>query len=91
MPCAYHDFDANKDVTSCDATKQYCLRSYSQADGPGSNNVCAPFPSGCSDCDCASSNADAAWKAANDGTNNCDGAVISCNGNNGAVIVDCIK
>lgn len=91
VPCAYFDFDASEDVETCDAATQYCLRSYPSRLGPGSNNVCVPKPSGCNACSCASANAEAAWKKANDNTINCTGATIVCENKDGAIVVDCVK
>jgi hypothetical protein len=91
VPCAYHDFTANKDVTTCDAATQYCIRSYQQALGPGSNNVCVPLPASCSACPCASDNAEAAWKKATNNTANCSNVTLTCSGANGAIIVDCVQ
>jgi hypothetical protein len=74
----------------CDATREFCIL----AKNGGSAALCAPFPSGCSDCACASDNADAAWKAGNNGTSNCGTstlgtAIVTCHSSNGAVTVTC--
>ena len=91
VPCEYHDFDAGKDVETCDAATQYCIRAYPSKLGPSSNNVCVPLPSDCTSCPCASNDAEAAWKNARNGTANCTGATIACRNTNGAIVVDCVK
>lgn len=70
------------DGKTCDAATQYCIRSYA------GGSTCAPLPSGCAECTCASADTETAWKKANGDTNNCTG-MIACNNSNGAILVDC--
>jgi hypothetical protein len=71
---------------TCDAKTQYCIISK-----PNGGEVCAPLPSGCSACPCATSDTEAAWKKAKNGTINCTNAVIACNDANGAITTTCQK
>ncbi len=86
VACKYHDFTSGKDVTECDAKTQYCLEST-----PSGGKVCANFAPSCSNCDCATDNAESEWKRLNNKTINCTGALILCSESNGAVSVTCKK
>jgi hypothetical protein len=85
VPC--NQFSGPKE---CDAKTQYCIRAKFQSGGSG-GEVCVSLPAGCIACPCVEDTAEAAWKKAQNGTNNCTGAVITCASSNGAITVTCTK
>lgn len=80
-------FDCGGDT--CDSATQYCILSTVRGSNGVSAYACVPFPSGCTSCDCASSNAESAWKAAENGTSNCTGVTILCNQSDSRITVNC--
>ncbi len=74
---------ADNPMVMCDSATQYCLGSWT-----GSANLtgpaCTPLPSGCTDCDCLSDDAQAQFPT----SNNCD-SVVLCQGGSAGFSVMC--
>ena len=90
IPCPYSRKGTGAAEDTCDPKTEYCIL----AKNGGSSAMCAPLPSGCAACGCASANADAAWRAGNNNTANCGvsnvrTATVSCTDQSGAITVIC--
>ncbi|MCA9644054.1 MAG: hypothetical protein KC492_25350 [Myxococcales bacterium] len=79
------DLECGGDV--CDTSSEYCI--ISEVGGVVSASLCAPRPSGCESCDCATDDVQDAWEKANPGTNNCSGATLLCGRSDAAIEVTC--
>jgi hypothetical protein len=74
----------------CDAASEYCLESY--VNSVQMAGTCAPLPEACHACDCVlEQDIDAVWRDLNDGSSNCDGAVVYCQQDDAAIWVTCNK